>query len=323
MGKNHRLYIYGPVPSRRLGFSLGIDIIPYKTCSLDCIYCQLGTTKQKTVERKKYFPEKTVLQQIRQILDSGQKIDYITFSGSGEPTLNSSLGSLIKKIKKITSIPVAVLTNSTLLIKKRVREELLPADLVVPSLDAATQEVFERINRPHPSLKIQRIIEGLKKFRKEYKGSIWLEILLVKGVNDPPSHIQKLKQAVNQINPDRIQLNTVVRPPAEDFARPLSLAELQSIKKVFGKKAEIIAEFDKIQLRPSSLDLKDAVLAMVRRRPVTLSDMAASLGKHKNELIKYLDMLLKEDKIKLVTHKGRKYYEPSSSENHKKKHQKG
>ena len=319
MGKKKRLYIYGPVPSRRLGFSLGIDIIPYKTCSLDCIYCQLGNTKQKTVQRKKYFPERTVLQQIKQILDSEQKIDYITFSGSGEPTLNSSLGNLIKKIREITSIPVAVLTNSTLLTKKSVREALLQADLVVPSLDAAAQEVFERINRPHPSLKIQNIIEGLRKFRQEFKGAIWLEILLVKGVNDSPSHIQKLMQAINQINPDRIQLNTVVRPPAEDFARPLSLAELQKIQKIFGRKAEIVADFDKIQLRPSSLDLKDAVLAMVQRRPVTLSDMAASLGKHKNELIKYLDMLLKEDKIQLVTHKGRKYYEPSSCGNHKKK----
>lgn len=319
MEKNHPLYIYGPVPSRRLGFSLGIDILPYKTCSLDCIYCQLGTTKQKTIQRKRCFSEKAVLQQIRQVLDSGQRIDTITFSGSGEPTLNSSLGSLIKKIKKTASIPVAVLTNSTLLTKKGVREALLHADLVIPSLDAATQEVFDRINRPHPSLKIRRIIEGLKKFRQEYEGSIWLEILLVKGINDSLPHIQKLKEAVNEIDPQRIQLNTVVRPPAEDFARPLSLSEMETIKKIFGKKAEIIAEFDKIQLIPSSLDLKDAVLAMVQRRPVTLSDMAASLGKHKNELIKYLDMLLKEDKIKLVTHKGRKYYESSSSGNHMKK----
>jgi wyosine [tRNA(Phe)-imidazoG37] synthetase (radical SAM superfamily) len=318
LGKNQPLYIYGPVPSRRLDFSLGIDLLPYKTCSLDCVYCQLGRTKQKTIQRKKFLSEKAVLQQIRQILDSGQRIDTITFSGSGEPTLNSSLGSLIKEIKQITSIPVAVLTNSTLLPKKSVREALLHSDLVIPSLDAATQEVFDRINRPHPSLKIQRIIEGLKKFRQVFDGSIWLEILLVKDINDSPQHIQKLKEAVNEIRPERIQLNTVVRPPAEDFARPLSLSEMEAIKKIFGEKAEIIAEFDKIQLKPSSLDLKDAVLAMVQRRPVTLSDMAASLGRHKNELIKYLDMLLKEDKIKLVTHRDRKYYEPSSPGNHRK-----
>jgi wyosine [tRNA(Phe)-imidazoG37] synthetase (radical SAM superfamily) len=316
--KKAPLHLYGPVPSRRLGFSLGIDILPYKTCSLDCIYCQLGRTKQKTIQRKKYFSEKIILQQIRQILDSGQKIDYITFSGSGEPTLNSSLSSLIKKIKETTSIPVAVLTNSTLLAKKSVREALLYADLVIPSLDAATQEVFDQINRPHPSLKIKGIIEGLKKFRKEFKGLIWLEILLVKGTNESPLHIQKLKEAVIEIDPDRIQLNTVVRPPAEDFAHPLSLSELEAIRKIFGKKAEIIAEFDKTQLAPSSLDLKDAVLSMVQRRPVTLADMSASLGKHKNELLKCIDILLKEEKIKRIIHKGRQYYEPSTSGNHKK-----
>jgi len=321
--ETNRLYIYGPVPSRRLGFSLGIDIIPYKTCSLDCIYCQLGSTKQKTFQRKKYFSERIVLKQIKQILDSDQKVDYITFSGSGEPTLNSSLGNLIKKIKEITTIPVAVLTNGTLLTKESVREALLHADLVIPSLDAATQEVFDRINRPHPSLKIRKIIEGLKKFRQDFKGSIWLEILLVKGINDSPPHIQKLKEAVIEIDPERIQLNTVVRPPAEDFARPLSLSEMETVKKIFGKKAEIIAEFDKIQHTPSSLNLKDAVLAMVQRRPVTLQDMAVSLGKHKNELIKYLDMLIKEDKIKLVTHESQKYYEPFFSGNHKNNHLKG
>jgi wyosine [tRNA(Phe)-imidazoG37] synthetase (radical SAM superfamily) len=317
VGKNHNLHIYGPVPSRRLGFSLGIDIIPYKTCSLDCIYCQLGSTKLKTTRPAKFYSAETILSQIRRAVESAGEIDYITFSGSGEPTLNASLGNLIKKIKKITSIPLAVLTNGTLLTRKRVREALLHADLVIPSLDAATQEVFGRINRPHPSLKIYRIIEGIKKFRQEFKGLIWLEILLVKGINDSPPHIQKLKEAITEIQPDRIQLNTVVRPPAEDSARPLSPRELEKIKKIFGKKAEIIAEFDKIQHAPSSLNLTDAILSMVQRRPVTLLDMAASLGKQKNELIKYLDFLLKEDKIKLVTHKGRKYYEPSSSVNRK------
>jgi len=317
VGKNHNRHIYGPVPSRRLGFSLGIDIIPHKTCSLDCVYCQLGSTKLKTTRRAKFYSVVTILSQARQALESEQRIDYITFSGSGEPTLNTSLGNLIKKIKKITSIPVAVLTNGTLLMRKRVREALLHADLVIPSLDAATQEVFDKINRPHSSLKIHRVIEGMKKFRQEFKGLIWLEILLVKGINDSPSHIQKLKEAIAGINPDRIQLNTVVRPPAEDSARPLSFHELKKIKKLFGKKAEIIAEFDKIQHAPTSFNLKDAILSMVQRRPVTLSDMAVSLGKHKNELIKYLDFLLKEDKIKLVTHKGRKYYEPSASENRK------
>ncbi len=318
-GKNRVLHIYGPVPSRRLGFSLGVDILPFKTCSLDCIYCQLGNTTKKTVRRQKFYPEKTVLRQVKKAIYSGQQIDIITFSGSGEPTLNVSMGNLIREIKKITSVPVAVLTNSTLLTHRTVREALSPADLVVPSLDAATQKVFGRVNRPHPSLKIRRIIEGLKKFRREFKGEIWLEVLLVKGINDSPAHLQKLKQAIQEINPERIQLNTVIRPPAEESSLPLSPRELEKIRKFLGKKAEVIAEFDKIQHLPSALDLQDAILSMVRRRPVTLEDMSVSLGKHKNELIKYIDLLLEKNKITHVIHQGKKYYEPQKEKNRKEK----
>jgi wyosine [tRNA(Phe)-imidazoG37] synthetase (radical SAM superfamily) len=243
------------------------------------------------------------------VIASGQRIDYITFSGSGEPTLNVFIGKLIREIKKNTSIPVAVITNSTLLSHKSIRNALSDADLVVPSLDAATQEIFERMNRPHASLKNRQVIEGLKNFRQEFSGKIWLEILLVKGVNDSPGHLKKLKKAISEINPDKIQLNTVVRPPAEKSAIPLSLLELEKIRKFFGNKAEVVAEFDKNQHRPISHDLKNAILAMVTRRPVTLTDMSKSLGKHKNELIKYSHILLKEGKIRLVIHKGKKFYE--------------
>ena len=303
------MHIYGPVPSRRLGYSLGVDILPFKTCSLDCIYCQLGTTERKKVQRNKYFDVDAILGQIKNLIASGQRIDYITFSGSGEPTLNVFIGMLIREIKKNTQVPVAVLTNSTLLSQKSVRNALSDADLVVPSLDAATQEIFNRINRPHSSLKIRQVIEGLKIFRQEFSGKIWLEILLVKGVNDSPAHIKKLKKVISEINPDKIQLNTVVRPPAEKAALPLSPRELEKIREFFGKTAEVVAEFDKIQHRPISHDLKDAILAMVARRPVTLADISKSLGKHKNELIKYCDILLKEGKIKLIIHEGKKFFE--------------
>lgn len=304
------VHIYGPVPSRRLGFSLGIDIIPSKTCSLDCIYCQLGPTIKKTVRRKECFPYKEILSQIRTKLSSEQRIDYITFSGSGEPTLNESIGKLTREIKKITSIPVAVLTNSTLLTRKSVRNALQAADVVAPSLDAATQSVFTKINRPHPSLKVEKIIQGLIKFRREFKGSIWIEIMLVKGVNDYPSHLRKLKEVISKINPEKVQLNTVVRPPAERHARPLSLKELEKVKNILGENCEIIAEFDRKKQSIPSENLEKAILAMIQRRPATLSDISISLGKHKNEIIKYLNSLLEEDKIKLVTHKGTKYYEP-------------
>ena len=309
MRKGHDVFIYGPVPSRRLGYSLGIDILPFKTCSLNCIYCQLGTTDKKILRRRKYLDVETILGQIKKRISSAKRIDYITFSGSGEPTLNIHLGKLIREIKKITPIPVAVLTNSTLLSQQSVRDALSHADLVVPSLDAATQDTFVQINRPHPSLKIQQIIEGLKKFRLEFSGQIWLEILLVKGVNDAPSHLKKLKKAIDEIKPDRIHLNTVVRPPAEKAASPLIPEELEKIKAFFGEKAEVVAEFDKIQHGPVSQDLKDAILSMVARRPVTIADISKSLGKHKNELIKYCDILLKEGKIKFILHEGKKFYE--------------
>jgi wyosine [tRNA(Phe)-imidazoG37] synthetase (radical SAM superfamily) len=304
------IHIYGPVPSRRLGFSLGIDIIPFKTCTFDCIYCQLGPTAEKTLQRKKYYSQSEILVQIKEKLASGQRIDTITFSGSGEPTLNKALGKLIREIKIITPIPVAVLTNSTLFTDKTVRNALMAADLVVPSLDAATQEIFEQINRPCSTLKIQEVIEGLILFRKEFKGSIWLEIMLVKGVNDSPSQIKKLKEAVSRIKPDKIQLNTVVRPPAEKFAQPLSLDEMEKIRKAFGKNCEIIAEFDKKALKSSQKDLEGAILAMIQRRPMTLPDISASLGRNKSEIKKHIDILLEEGKIRPVSHKGLKYFEP-------------
>ncbi|NOR11816.1 MAG: radical SAM protein [Candidatus Aminicenantes bacterium] len=313
--KESPIHIYGPVPSRRLGFSLGIDILPYKTCTLDCIYCQLGPTPKKTVQQKEHFSSDIVLAQINKTLSSGQRIDYITFSGSGEPTLNTTLGKLIREIKKITDIPVAVLTNSTLLTKARVREALQAADLVVPSLDAATQEEFIAVNRPHSSLKIEDIIVGLKIFRQEFKGQIWLEIMLVKGKNDSPNHLNKLKAAVREIQPDRIQLNTVIRPPAEQFARALSLKDLEKIKKAFGKKCEIIADFAQMNQFPQSQDIERKILSMIQRRPVTLSDISASLGKHRDEVLKYLNILISNGKIKPLTHKGKTYYEPSSAGN--------
>lgn len=251
-----------------------------------------------------------VLAQIQKALQSGQNIDYITFSGSGEPTLNASIGQLIREIKKMTDIPIAVLTNGTLLWKKSVRRALLAADLVVPSLDAATQKMFVRVNRPHKSLKLDVIVQGLKFFREEFRGQIWLEIMLIKNINDSPAHIRELKKIVSRIKPDKVQLNTVIRPPADVAARPLSFSELEKIKKDFGENCGIIAEFTKKEQRPHMSGLESAILATVRRRPVTLLDLSASLGKHQDEVLKYLNFLMKKKQIKHISHEGKTYYEP-------------
>jgi len=307
-----QVHIYGPVPSRRLGYSLGVDILPYKTCTLDCVYCQLGPTPETTERAGSFFEEQEILSQIQDAVTSSQgRIDYVTFSGSGEPTLNAGLGSLIRKIKAMTDIPVAVLTNSTLLTLQEVRQALMEADLVVPSLAAATQEAFERVNRPHPSLEVRDIIQSLVRFRQEYRGQLWLEVMLVAGINDSPEHIQELKETAAAIHPDRVQLNTVVRPPAEGFAQALTQERMEEIREIFGPEAEIIADFSDDPRLSGREAVEAAIVDLVKRRPVTLTDLANSLGLHRNEIIKYLDLLRKDDKIRVVFHKGRKYYEPS------------
>jgi wyosine [tRNA(Phe)-imidazoG37] synthetase (radical SAM superfamily) len=303
-------HLYGPVPSRRLGYSLGVDLLPFKTCSLSCIYCQLGNSPKKTIRRINPYSEKKMLEEIKKFLKTGARVDFITFSGSGEPTLNKSIGWLVRQIKKSTTIPVAVLTNSTLLSRAEVRKELAAADVVVPSLDAATQRIFKKINRPHPSLRIEKIIEGLVKFRKEFKGQIWLEIMLVKGVNDSPAEIKKLKEAADRINPDKIQLNTVIRPPAEKTARPLTPEEMNKIKEFFGEKAEVVASFRKKEQEKAPQNIAEAILAMVRRRPVSLEDLENSLGQTREELSLEIQKLLQQKKIKQVRHLGRDYFEP-------------
>ncbi len=301
-------FVYGPVASRRLGFSLGVDIIPFKTCTLDCVYCQLGSAGRATVRRRSWFPPEAILAQIREAIDSGQRIDVITFSGSGEPTLSRDLGFLIRSIKKMTRIPVAVLTNGTLLGRRDVRRDLAAADVVGPSLDAVPAALFRRVNRPHASLDNRKVIDGLVRFRDEFAGEIRLEIMLVKGVNDSPAAIEAVKRAVARIRPDRIELNTVVRPPADRRAGALSAAALARIRARLGPKAEVVASFAERKQAPASGDLDRAILVTVGRRPQTAADIAAALGRHRDEVLKALSRLLARGRIRRRDHGGKTYF---------------
>ncbi|MGE5197539.1 MAG: radical SAM protein [Deltaproteobacteria bacterium] len=237
-------YIYGPVQSRRLGLSLGLTLTPYKTCSFNCVYCQLGKTTDLSALPKEYIPVHEILEEIRTWLQNNtadaQKLNYITFSGSGEPTLNARLGNLIAEIKKIISTPVAVITNASLLSLPSVRQALLGADLIVPSLDAVTPEVFQEIDRPDPSIKVEDVIAGLIRLRQEFKGQIWLEVMLVRGVNDDLRQIKKLKKTVDEINPDKIQLNSPVRTTSDPGVLPVDKEKLEKIREILGEKCEII-----------------------------------------------------------------------------------
>ena len=303
-----RRFIYGPVPSRRLGFSLGVDILPFKTCSLDCTYCQLGPTRKTVARRASWFPPEEILAQVKEALGSGQRIDAVTFSGSGEPTLNRDIGRLIRGIKKMTRVPVVVLTNGTLLTRAEVRRDLAAADIVVPSLDAVPEGLFRRINRPHRSLRSNKVIDGLVRFRKEFRGQLWLEVMLVKGANDAPAHVRALKEAADRIRPDRIQLNTVVRPPADRRAGPLGPDELRKIRGALGPRAEVVASFAKRGQAPAAGDLERAILATVGRRPMTAKDISLSLGRHLDEVLKPLSALLDRKEVRRVDHAGQAYF---------------
>jgi len=315
----HSSFVYGPVPSRRLGLSLGINIIPFKTCTLDCIYCQCGKTTKKTLERRSLFPVKDILGAVRSairqssIANRQSSISFLTFSGEGEPTLNKDIGLIIRRLKREFSIPVAVITNSTLLTDPQVRRDLYAADLVVPSLDAADQRNFAKVDRCHRDLRVEHIIEGLKLFRRGYRGKIWLETMLVKGINDSVEHVVALRKAAWEIKPDRVQLNTVVRPPAEKFAKPLSHDDLEQIQCLFGPNTDIIGEAKDKGRRTkdkSSALPDDPILATVRGRPVTKLDLVCSLGVAPREVEAALHRLLRAKRIRCVNYSGKTFYEP-------------
>lgn len=237
-------HIYGPVSSRRLGVSLGVSVTPYKYCPFNCIYCQLKHTTKFTLERKEYVKAEVIVSEIAQFLKEHpdhKKIDYITFSGSGEPLLNSRIKSIIDGIKKLTNIAVALITNSILLHDKRVRKDILNADLILPSLDAVTQDIFQKIDRPIDSrIKIEDIINGLIELRQEFKGRIWLETMLVKDINDGIEYAKKFKEIADKIKPDKIQLNIPSRPPCEIWVKAPKFQRLKKIQSILGKNCELI-----------------------------------------------------------------------------------
>jgi wyosine [tRNA(Phe)-imidazoG37] synthetase (radical SAM superfamily) len=307
--KSYR-HLYGPVPSRRLGRSLGIDLVPHKVCTYDCIYCQVGETTEKTLLRKEYFPVEEVLEEVKAFLSNGKtSVDHLSLSGSGEPTLHSKIRSVTTGIKLMTSIPVAVLTNGSLLFREEVREDLLSADIVLPSLDAVSPEVFSRINRPNGGLAIEKVIEGLIELRKCYRGQIWLEILFCKGVNDHEEELFRMKKTVDRIEPDRIHLNTVVRPPSVQGVLPLSMKEMEGIRAFFGEKASIISEFDRHLLPIHERDLRDEILRILRRRPLSLTDLSKWMGVSQMELKRHLRMMVEEEKIQTHSFGESVYYE--------------
>lgn len=284
--------------------SLGIDLVPKKVCSLDCVYCEVGKTTKLTLDRMEYIRYDGVISELKQCMSGKPRIDYITFSGSGEPTLNSRIGDVLQWIKThYPDLKTAILTNGTLLSDQCVRDSITAADVILPSLDAASQRVFEKINRPFKDLNIESYIEGLIQLRKEFPGQIWLEILLLKGYNDSKDELDLLKAAIKNIDPDSVQLNTLDRPGVEADLVALSSAELENVRAYWNlPNVEIIANArERSALDSYKGDIESAILGTIARRPCTVDDLHAFLGIHINEINKYLGVLEAKGQIRSET----------------------
>jgi wyosine [tRNA(Phe)-imidazoG37] synthetase (radical SAM superfamily) len=309
-------HLYGPVSSRRLGRSLGVDIVPYKVCSYDCVYCQLGRTTNLTSQPQALVSAKEVVDEIERWLRNGGQADYITFAGSGEPTLNTELGEMIRLTRQLTSMPIAVLTNGSLLAYPEVREAVLSADLILPSLDAGREETFRSVNRPAEGMSFRDMAEGLVWTAQEARGEIWLEVMLVRGYNDSEDELRAIREIVRRIVPERVQINTVDRPSASEEVEAVTPETLHVAREILGHNAEIIAECGTqkgaaVTHSPS----KVVVLDLLSRRPCTIQGIAQSMNLHINEASKVVRDLLLEQKIESVCSGGKLFYRrPATSQ---------
>lgn len=310
MSKEFYHYVYGPVPSRRLGRSLGVDLVPFKTCSYDCIYCQLGRTTNKTIERREYVRIEDVASELARKLAGDPAPDYISLAGSGEPTLNSGIGRLIEKIRGLTRIPIAVLTNGSLLWKREVQDDLMAADLVVPSLDAGNDRLFQYVNRPQEGIVFEQMADGIADFTSRFTGKVWLEVLLLEGATGIESEVQKIAALAKKINPARVQLNTVSRPPTEEYAIAVSKDRMEHFALCFSGTVEVVGDFSQAStsITRESKTAQESIAALLNRRPCTLADIALSLNIHPTETTKYLDILIKEGRITRVLLDGKYFF---------------
>jgi wyosine [tRNA(Phe)-imidazoG37] synthetase (radical SAM superfamily) len=300
-------YIFGPVPSRRLGLSLGVDLIPAKTCTYDCLYCQVGRTTQKTVQTNAFVPIHKVLDELKKRLEIFTP-DAITLSGSGEPTLYSKIDQIITSIKRITDIKIAILTNGSLFWQEEVRRRVSGADIIMPTLTTAFEETFRTIHRSDPELSVKSIIEGLGRLRQMYNGQIFLEVFLLAGINDSEKELQGLKEVIDVICPDKIQLNTVVRPPADQSAISLDMERLKEVRDFFGEGAEIIAEESLTGRWGQHDSMVESILEMAKRRPLRALDIATLFNMPLEEAEGVIKGLEIKGSLRQQEHLGEVYY---------------
>ncbi len=300
-------YLFGPVPSRRLGRSLGVDLTPFKTCNYNCIFCQLGVTTCQTTERKPYVPIEEVEEELRRWFVIDGQADQITLAGSGEPTLHAEFGRIIDFVRANSKIPVTLLTNGAAMINPQVRAAASHADTVKLSLSAWDDESYRLINRPCSGMTFESLVEGEKRFRQEFTGRLLLEVFLLEGINDNPRAIKKIAEYAAQIRPDQVQLNTSVRPAAEEMARLVSRDRMLEFTAFFDPPAEVIANFSSKGQVEVQIN-EEAILDMIRRRPCTMAQIAEVFAMHPNHASKYLGKLLSSGKITAIRRNQETFY---------------
>jgi wyosine [tRNA(Phe)-imidazoG37] synthetase (radical SAM superfamily) len=300
-------HLFGPVPSRRLGLSLGVDLIPPKTCTFDCLYCEVGRTTDLTQTRRPYRVAEIIRELTDYLANPPGPLDYVTMAGSGEPTLNLGLQDIIAAVKNLTTTPVALLTNGSLFYLPEVRAEVAGADVILPSLDAGREETFQRLNRPHPGLSLDLVVAGLKALRREFAGQIWLEILVLKGINDHQEELTALKSLLRELSPDKVQLNTAVRPVADKSARALTQEEMEAVADFLGAGVEVVAAARRMS--PERLGVKDRdLIDMLARRPMTAGDLAQALGFPLAQVRERLGRLAKSGLVRRDVHQEQDFY---------------
>jgi wyosine [tRNA(Phe)-imidazoG37] synthetase (radical SAM superfamily) len=301
---DQRRFVYGPVPSRRLGRSLGVDLVPYKTCCYDCVYCQLGPTRRLSTIREPFVPVAVLVDQVRQALARGPAPDAITLAGSGEPTLFAPLGELITALKAISSVPVVLLTNGSLFGDTSLRHEAALADIVIPSLDAGDEAQFRAVNRPHVSLTLEHVVAGLEALRGEFTGSLWLEVMLVAGQTDDDETVGRIAGLARRVRPDWIHLNTPVRPSRLGVSAIVPQDRLEDLAARFSPPAEVVAEFEGGEPARSDdeVGLRNRLLELLARRPCTLEDASRGLAAAPNAVLKALAVLRADGQVREEVH---------------------
>ena len=301
-------HVYGPIPSRRLGSSLGISPIPFGTCNLSCVYCQLGRTINMINERKEFFPVEEIIQEFKEYSKNGlDHVDFVSIVGEGEPLLYSKIGELISQIKKITDKPISVITNGVLLSDKNVWKELALVDVVMPSLDAYNKETFKKINRPHKTISFEKYIDGIIQFSKIYEGKIWLELMLVKGVNDDEESLRKIKETFDKISYDRIYINVPVRPPAEKWAQIPDKKSIELAEEILGGIAlDYLAKND---FYSAIEDDYEAIISIITRHPMNQFEIKGFLESRNSKAIdSIIERLENDENIEVINYKGLKMF---------------